>query len=103
MPKRSASEKRVQIIRPIHGKLTRDGKLTEPDIHWIIEKWLDRHPQIRCRSDAIRAVRGRWTTSDGLRTEVIVTSIVYGDDVADYDPEDDVQLVRVLPGGRSLP
>ncbi len=29
---------------------------------------------------------------DGLRTEVITVSIVAGDDIADYDPEQDADL-----------
>ena len=37
--------KRITIIPFLHGKLTRDGKMSEPDIYWIMEKWLDRHPE----------------------------------------------------------
>ena len=40
------TKKRVLIIPYLHGKMTRDGKLTEPDIYWIIEKWLERHPEV---------------------------------------------------------
>ena len=32
--------KRITIIPFIHGKLTRDGKMSEPDIYWMVEKWL---------------------------------------------------------------
>ena len=39
--------KRITIVPFIHGKLTRDGKMSEPCIHWIIEKWLERHPMVR--------------------------------------------------------
>ncbi|MCH7727800.1 MAG: hypothetical protein IH991_15165 [Planctomycetes bacterium] len=84
--------KRTKIISAIHGKLTRDGKISEPDIYWILEKWLDRHPEIKARQDDIRVVRGQWTTEDGLRTEVITVSIVAGDDIADYDPAQDADL-----------
>ena len=35
--------KRIKIIPALHGKLTRDGKLSEPDIYYILEKWLERH------------------------------------------------------------
>jgi hypothetical protein len=34
------------MIPFIHGKLTRDGKMCEPDIDWIMDKWLERHPKI---------------------------------------------------------
>jgi hypothetical protein len=36
--------KRITIIPFIHGKLTRDGKMSEPDIYWIMDKWLERQP-----------------------------------------------------------
>lgn len=50
---------RITIIPAIHGKLTYDAKVSEPDILWIDEKWLERHPKIKeCRQD-IRAVRGQ--------------------------------------------
>jgi hypothetical protein len=64
----------------------------KPAIAWMIEKWLDRHPEIRKRRHEIRALSGRWTTEDGLRTEVITVSILAGDDIADYDPEEDADI-----------
>ena len=67
--KKQRAEKRVTVIPGIHGKLTADRKVCEPDIYWILEKWLDRHPEIRRRRQDIRVVRGRWTTEDGLKTE----------------------------------
>ena len=67
---KAAGNKRVTIIPTIHGKLTYDHKVCEPDVTWIIEKWLDRHPEIRKRQHEIRALSGRWTTADGLKTEV---------------------------------
>jgi hypothetical protein len=33
-----------------------------------VEKWLERHPDIKNRQGRIRAVHGQWTTEDGLRT-----------------------------------
>ena len=42
-------EKRIEIIPAIHGKLTRDRNLSEPDIYDILEKWLDRHPSFKGR------------------------------------------------------
>lgn len=83
---------RIPIISAIHGKRTHDGKVSEPDIQWIIEKWLERHPQIQERCHDIRVVCGRWTTEDGLRTEVVRASIVAGDDIAGYDPAHDADL-----------
>ena len=83
--------KRITIIPAIHGKLTYDHKICEPDIAWIIEKWLDRHPEIRMRKD-IRALSGRWTTEDGLKTEVVTVTIAAGDDLAGYDPEQDADI-----------
>lgn len=67
---KAAGNKRVTIIPTIHGKLTYDHKVCEPDVTWTIEKWLYRHPEIRKRQHEIRALSGRWTTADGLKTEV---------------------------------
>ena len=41
-----AGEKRITIVPAIHGKLTYDRKISEPDVAWIIEKWLERHPDV---------------------------------------------------------
>ncbi len=89
---KAAGVKKITIIPAIHGKLTHDGKVSEPDVYWIVEKWLERHPEIENRQGRIRAVRGQWTTADGLKTEVITVSIVAGDDIAGYDPEQDADL-----------
>ncbi len=84
--------KRITIIPSIHGKLTRDRKMSEPDIHWILEKWLERHPEVKGRENDIQITRGQWTLPNGIRTEVIRVSIVSGDDIAGYDPAQDADL-----------
>jgi hypothetical protein len=89
---KGAGKKRIKIIPAIHGKLTYDRKVSEPDVYWILEKWLERHPEVKKRRGDIRVVRGKWTTEDDLRTEVINVSIVAGNDIAGYDPEQDVDL-----------
>ena len=88
----AASNKRITIIPAIHGKLTYNRKVSEPDVAWLVEKWLERHPEFNNRAGRIRATGGQWTTEDGLRTEVITVSIVAGDDISDYDPEQDADL-----------
>jgi hypothetical protein len=30
--------RRITIISHINGKVTRDGKMSKPDIYWILEK-----------------------------------------------------------------
>jgi hypothetical protein len=40
---------RIVIIPFLHGKITAGGKLIEPDIDAILEKWLERHPEFRDR------------------------------------------------------
>jgi len=85
-------EKRVTIVPRIHGKITSDGKASEPDIQWIMEKWLERHPEFKARTKDIRAIRGQWHTREGYRTDVIKVTITPGDDIAGYDPADDVDL-----------
>ena len=57
--------KRITIIPFIHGKLTRDGKMSEPDIYWIMEKWLERHPEIKTRMQDVRVSRGTMTLPHG--------------------------------------
>jgi hypothetical protein len=84
--------KRITIIPRIHGKLTRDRKMSEPDIYWILEKWLERHPEVGGRERDIRITRGRWTLPEGIHTEVISVSILPGDDIAGYDPAQDADL-----------
>lgn len=85
-------EKRIEIVPRIHGKRTRDGKVSEPDIYWIMEKWLDRHPELKGRERDIRIVRGQWHTRDGLPTDVICVSILASEDLAAYDPAADMDL-----------
>jgi len=84
--------KRNKIIPRIHGKVTRDGKISEPDIHWIMEKWLERHPEVKARTQDIQVTRGDWETREGYRTEVISASITPGEDIAGYDPTEDQGL-----------
>jgi hypothetical protein len=48
---KSGKPKRIEIIPAIHGKLTRDHKISEPDVYWILEKWLERHPEIKKRQE----------------------------------------------------
>ncbi len=89
---KAAKQKRIKIIPAIHGKLTRDHKVCEPDVSWILEQWLERHPEIKKRQKDIRVTHGQWTTAGGLKTEVISVSVIVGDDIAGYDPETDVDL-----------
>ena len=84
--------KRITIIRFIHGKITRDGKMSEPDIDWIIEKWLERHPEIKKRMRDIRITQGRMTLPHGGKTDLVRATIIVGDDIAGYDPVQDQDL-----------
>jgi hypothetical protein len=85
-------DKRVRIIPRIHGKRTRDGKVSEPDIYWILEKCLERHPQFKGQESEMRILSGRWHTRDGRETEVVAVSMPADAELADYDPADDVDL-----------
>lgn len=89
---KTMNPKRITIIPFIHGKLTRDGKMSEPDIHWIIEKWLDRHPELKSRTQDIRVSRGMMTLPHGGQTDLIRATILVGDDIEGYDPAQDVDL-----------
>ena len=84
--------KRVTIIPYIHGKITREGKISEPDIYWIMEKWLERHPKIKKRQKDIRIVRGWLTMPQGLKTDLIHVSVIAAEDIQGYDPAQDQDL-----------
>src|ERR1022692_2538816 len=84
--------KRITVIPYIHGKITRDGKMSEPDIYWIIEKWLERHPEIKKRTQDIRVVRGTMTLPRGIKTDLIHATIIVGDDIEGYNPAQDEDL-----------
>lgn len=83
---------RITIIPALHGKPTRDRKVSEPDIFWILERWLERHPEVKGRERDIQITRGRWTLPEDIRTEVVSASILPGDDIAGYDPAQDADL-----------
>ena len=84
--------KRITIIPFIHGKLTRDGKMSEPDIYWIMDKWLERHPQIKKRTQDIRVTFGTMTLPHGGKTDLIRATIIVGEDIEGYDPAQDLDL-----------
>jgi hypothetical protein len=84
--------KRIEIIPSLHGKMTRDGKLSEPDIYYILDKWLERHPDVKKRERDIRISRGLWTLPEGSRTELVNVRIIEGEDIAGYDPTSDRDL-----------
>ena len=84
--------KRITIIPFIHGKLTRDGQMSEPDIYWIVEKWLERHPTIKPRTQDIRVSRGTMTLAHGGKTDLIRATIIVGEDIEGYDPAQDLDL-----------
>ena len=83
--------RRITIIPFIHGKITRDGKMSEPDIYWIMEKWLE-HPEIKKRTQDIRVVRGAMTLPQGAKTDLISATIIAGEDIEGYDPAQDQDL-----------
>ena len=55
--------------------------MSEPDIYWIIEKSLDRHPAIKARTQDIRVTRGTMTLPEGFKTEAIRATIIVGEDI----------------------
>ena len=65
---------RTKILATIHGKLTADGKVSEPDIAWLLDAWFARHSEVNRDIARPRVVRGSWTTEDGLPTEVLHAS-----------------------------
>ena len=88
----SMNPERITIIPFLHGKITRDGKVSEPDIYWIIDKWLERHPEIKNRTQDIRVSRGKMTLPHGVKTDLIRATLIVGEDLEGYDPAQDVDL-----------
>jgi hypothetical protein len=84
--------KRITIIPFIHGKITHDSKVSEPDIHWIMAKWLERHPEMEKRAQDIRIGRGAMTLPNGMKTDLIRATISFGEDIEGYDPAQDRDL-----------
>ena len=66
--------------------------MSEPDIYWIMDKWLERHPEIKKRTQDIRVVRGAMTLPNGAKTDLIRATIIAGEDINGYDPTQDQDL-----------
>ncbi|MGH7136517.1 MAG: hypothetical protein ACREHD_12310 [Pirellulales bacterium] len=84
--------KRLTIIPFIHGKVAPDGRVSEPDIRWIMERWLERHPEIEKRASDIRIGRGTMRLPGGIKTDLIRATISFGEDIEGYDPAQDRDL-----------
>jgi hypothetical protein len=78
--------RRIIIIPFIHGKMS------EPDIHWVMEKWLERHPKIKKRTQDIRVSHGTTTLPHDGKTDLIRATIIVGKDVEGYDTTHDLDL-----------
>ena len=83
---------RIVVIPFLHGKMTADGKLSEPDIYFILEKWLERHPEFRGREKEFRIVRGHMHLPGGHRTDLLRVTAEVSADLAGYDPAQDADL-----------
>jgi hypothetical protein len=83
---------RIVIIPFLHGKLTTDGKLSEPDIYFILEKWLERHPEFRGREKEFRVVSGTMHLPGGHRTDLVRVTAEFSPDLAGYDSAQDADL-----------
>jgi hypothetical protein len=84
-------EGRIVIIPFLHGKITADGSLIEPDIDAILEKWLQRHPQFRGRE--FHVIRARMTLEeDDIETDLVRVTADVSPDLAGYDPAEDADL-----------
>jgi hypothetical protein len=85
------TEGRIVIIPFLHGKLSADGSLVEPDMDDILEKWLQRHPQFRGRE--FHVIRAKMTLEeDDTETDLVRVTVDFSPDLADYDPNEDADL-----------
>ena len=83
---------RIVIIPFLHGKLTADGKLVEPNIESIVEKWLERHPQFRGSEWGYRITSAETSLPEGTATDLVRVTAEFTPDLADYDPAEDADL-----------
>jgi len=58
----------------------------------IIEKWLERHPELKNRTEDIQVSRGTMRLSHGGKTDLIRATIIFGADIEGYDPAQDFDL-----------
>ena len=86
---------RIVIIPFLQGKITAEGKLIEPDIDAILEKWLERHPEFRDRKFHI-------IKTGGDETCLVRVTADFSPDLANYDPAAGCRSVRgsFLPRAR---
>ena len=85
---------RIVVVPFLHGKLTADGKLSEPDIYFILEQWLERHPEFRGREREFRISRGYMRLPGGFKTELVRVTADFSLDLAGYDPAPDSDLYK---------
>jgi hypothetical protein len=64
----------VKIAASSKTKKTRERGMSEPGIYWILEKWLERHPEVKGRERDIEIAR---PTSD--LAEQLVDRLARGD------------------------
>jgi hypothetical protein len=83
---------RIVIIPFLHGRLTDDGKLIEPNIEAILEKWLERHPQFRGSERGYRTIRAKTSLPEGIATDLVRVTAEFSPALADYDPAEDADL-----------
>ena len=82
---------RIVIIPFLHGKLTVYGALIEPDIHAILEKWLERHPEFRDLD--FHVIRGKMHLESGdIETDLVRVTADFNPDLAAYNPAKDADL-----------
>ena len=78
---------RVVIIPFLHGKFTPDGKVTEPDIDTILEKWLERHPEFR-------GTKFHVIKTSGDEDRLVRVTADFSPELAAYDPATDADLYQ---------
>jgi hypothetical protein len=81
---------RIVIIPFLHGKLTADGQLVEPDIDSILEKWLERHPEHRDKE--FHVIRSQSYSVDEIDTQLVRVTADISPDLENYDPAEDADL-----------
>jgi len=92
------TEGRIVIIPFLNGKLGKGGRLVEPDIDGILEKWLQRHPEFRGR-------KFHTIKTGGKETCLVRVTVDFSPDLEHYDPAEDADLYEefLADEGKSSP
>ncbi|MEQ1828728.1 MAG: hypothetical protein ABL921_22385 [Pirellula sp.] len=87
-------ERRIVIIPFLAGKRDSQGEHVEPNIHKILEKWFDRHPEFRILEGSFKLIQAKSHLDDGTPTILVRVTAEECQALAEYDHCQDIDLYR---------